>query len=57
MRDGITPWPEILRQLGPQVTGTLEFVPVAICKMEEFDLGKALDEAKSEIAYIQEIWK
>jgi sugar phosphate isomerase/epimerase len=57
MREGIVPWAKILGQLPPGVTGSLEFVPVGICTVEEFDLGAALEEARAEAGYVAEIWK
>jgi sugar phosphate isomerase/epimerase len=51
LRDGVIPWPEILKELGGTVDATLEFVPVGVCKPDEFDLAATLAEARGEIDY------
>jgi sugar phosphate isomerase/epimerase len=55
MRDGIIPWPEILKELGGRVDATLEFAPVGICPMEQFDLTAALAQAVDEAAYVRSL--
>jgi sugar phosphate isomerase/epimerase len=53
MREGIIPWPQILKELGGTVDATLEFVPVGICPMEQFDLAASLAQARSEAEYVR----
>jgi sugar phosphate isomerase/epimerase len=52
LNDGKVPWREILAQLSPEVEGTIEFVPVGICKLEEFDLDATIAQAQSEAAWV-----
>lgn len=53
LQEGVVPWPQIISQLSPTVTATLEFVPIAICPVEQFDLATTLAQAKSEAAYFR----
>ena len=55
LRAGIIPWKTILQEFSPEVGATLEFVPVAICTVEQFDLNTAIAEARSEVEFINEI--
>jgi sugar phosphate isomerase/epimerase len=53
LKDGVVPWNKILPQLA--VDASIEFVPCAICPVEEFDLEKSLAEAVSEAEYARSI--
>ncbi len=53
LREGVIPWHRILPALDKTVTATLEFIPVAICPVEQFDLPAALLQAQSESASAQ----
>ena len=55
MNEGIIPWPEIIPQLGTGIDATLEFVPVAICSVEQFDLATALKQVGEEVAYVRSL--
>ena len=55
LRNGVIPWKSIFAELSPDVDATLEFVPVAICTVEQFDLKAALAEARAEVEYAREI--
>ena len=55
LKEGIIPWPEILQELGNRVDGTLEFVPIGVCGVDEFDLDATLAQARAEADYIQSI--
>ena len=53
LKDGVVPWDKILPQLNVDVS--VEFVPGAICPVEQFDLEKSLAEALSEAAYARSL--
>jgi len=53
LKHGVVPWEKILSQV--KVDATLEFVPCAICPLEQFDLAQSLVEAVSEAAYARSI--
>ncbi len=55
LRDGLVPWERIIPALDDSVTATLEFVPSAICPVEQFDLETSLREAREEMDYVQKI--
>jgi len=55
MNEGIIPWPEILPQLDKEIEATLEFVPVAICSVEQFDLAATFEQVKEEVAYVRSL--
>lgn len=57
LKEGITPWPELLTQLDPSIDASLEFVPVGICPPEQFDLEAAMNEARLEADYVRELLK
>ncbi len=56
MEIGVVPWPELLAEIGGEVDATMEFAPVGICGVDSFDLAKTLDQVKSEVAYVRQIW-
>ncbi len=53
MKDGVVPWPEILRELAGTVDATLEFVPTGICSVGEFNLDATIAEALSEVEFVR----
>lgn len=53
LRDGVVPWDKILPQLNVDVT--IEFVPVGICAVEQFDPDKSLAEAVREADYVRSL--
>lgn len=55
LKDGLVPWEQIIPELGDEVGATLEFVPSAICPVEQFDLAASLREAREEIAYVRQL--
>lgn len=55
MNEGIIPWPEILPELDPNMDATLEFVPIGICPLEQFDLAATFKQVNEEVAYVRSI--
>ena len=55
IQEGIIDWKSIVTHLSPDVNATLEFVPVGICSVEQFNLDVTLAQARSEADYIRQI--
>lgn len=55
MKEGVIPWPEILTELKDGVDATLEFVPVGVCGVDQFDLDATLQQARVEADYVRSI--
>jgi len=55
VQDGVIPWKLLLANLPEGVNATLEFVPVSICSIEQFNLDATLAQARSEMEYIRQI--
>jgi sugar phosphate isomerase/epimerase len=53
LKNGIIPWDKILPQL--PVDMALEFAPVGVCSVEEFDLEATLQQCVSEAHYAEQI--
>ena len=52
LETGVIPWPEFLSSVGFAVDVSLEFVPSAICAVEDFSLTTSVQEAVEEFAYV-----
>ena len=55
LRDGVIPWKSIVTGLSSDVDATLEFVPVGICPLEEFNLAETLAQVRSEAEFAREL--
>lgn len=53
MADGIVPWRELFAMGAASCDATLEFVPVAICGVEDFNLEASLAQAVSEVESVR----
>jgi len=54
LKNGVVPWDKILPQF-QDTEATIEFVPSAICSVDEFDLETSLAEAVTEAGYAESI--
>jgi sugar phosphate isomerase/epimerase len=48
LNEGVIPWDCILQKMDGAVSATLEFVPVGICSIQQFDLAATLRQARAE---------
>jgi sugar phosphate isomerase/epimerase len=53
LNEGVILWPQILKELGDTVDATLEFVPVGICPVGQFDLAATIKQAVDEADYVR----
>ena len=52
---GTAPWRQLLAELGHGVSSSVEFVPVGICPVDQFDLEATLRQARSEADYVESL--
>lgn len=58
LSEGAVPWQKIVQRLAandPRVAATLEFIPSAICSVDQFDMELSLAEAVAEFEYFQRL--